>query len=107
MRLALVHFFCCEASGVRIRAQLSPSVVEHRRWSFGQRVADFNLRFSGEIHGGQQACLELGRQTRRSVGSMWIAEAGWLDDGVRFTLFRALVRLPHPPWHVFDEESRS
>ena len=26
------------------------------------------------------------RQTRRLVLSMWIAEAGWLDDGVRFTL---------------------
>ena len=42
MLLASLHFFCSLASGVPIRAQLSPSVAEQRRWSCGPRVADFN-----------------------------------------------------------------
>ena len=43
MLLALVHFFCCPAGGLRIRVQLSPSVAEQRRWSFGQRAEDFSI----------------------------------------------------------------
>ena len=36
---------------------------------------------SAEIPECQQVCLKFGVQTRRWVGSTWIAEADWLYDG--------------------------
>ena len=66
-------------------AKLSSSIAEQRRWSFGQRVADFSIPLVCRVSGGQPASLSFGCQIRRSVGSARIANAGWLDDSVRCT----------------------
>ena len=69
------------------RVVLSSSIAEQRRWSFGQRVADFSIPLVCRVSGGQPASLSFGCQIRRSVGSPRGSQtqAGWT------TVFDALV----------------
>ena len=107
MLLASLHFFCCLASGVPIRAQLSPFVAEQRRWSFGPRVADFNNPLVCRVlRGSAKKFVILG--SRQTFGGFRVdhkKHSGWTT--VIDPLLGALVRMPQPPWHVFVEESRS